>query len=825
MEIIIHRGTHQIGGCVTEIKSNAGTRIIIDVGAELPSASRKKNIKIEGLFKEETTDTAKAKKSDSKKAVKDCSAVFISHYHGDHIGEYTRVKDDIPIFMGKAAKEIFLVWQNKLFDLYEKNTQSKLSEKTPVKQKDINRIDGFEVFEKCDDNPEKYKPIEKSGITVTPIRTDHSAYDSYMFLVEADGQSVLHTGDFRTHGLTGNEVLENIKTALGSNKLEKISALICEGTLLSRYNIVSDNEDDNDAAADTEDKVYFKAKELMSRKENKNVFILCSAINIDAISTFYRAALDSKKTFVVLEEDFQLAILKKVKEFRENETKHNKESREKYSFDENKINIYINPDKSHMDLVNETGENGFCMMVRANPLSEQIITKFKDKEFLLIYSLWDGYLKDEFSIIEAYEQYSAFVEKIKDSKGTGSIGFKKLHTSGHATRKAIRDVIGATKPSVIIPIHGTNPEAFNEFIDSEDKNCKVVILHDKETYNIETGEIDAFDIGINRSGEKTEEWIKRIRYVKHAYEIWNLEESFGVKKYAEIKKRFHLRPFSTGIMIICTIPSFKYSMTGIKTTPNGDFKLKDSLDDIVKLMEENDISSANANIDDIKKYLHRINAKPDWIGRDGRGEEEEKGEDEEKDDRIKKKVPESVLQSNFINMLVNDNESKNVSDRENFEEKIKNKGLQRGISQLEELEGPLKFVASELVIHKGRSKKDIVDIVAYSKSNETLFILELKVLEKKENDLVPYGGWDGLKEQLKKYIRKYSRNGIRYEKMCEYLEHYPNYPIQKGKIKNVIFLAVIAKNEKDIGNMCELEVMTIEDIIDECKNSGDTSRE
>ena len=34
MEVIIHRGTHQIGGCSTEIRTKS-TRIFIDFGAEL----------------------------------------------------------------------------------------------------------------------------------------------------------------------------------------------------------------------------------------------------------------------------------------------------------------------------------------------------------------------------------------------------------------------------------------------------------------------------------------------------------------------------------------------------------------------------------------------------------------------------------------------------------------------------------------------------------------------------------------------------------------------------------------------------------------------
>jgi len=36
MEVIVHRGTRQIGGSVTEVRT-ASTRILIDFGADLPS--------------------------------------------------------------------------------------------------------------------------------------------------------------------------------------------------------------------------------------------------------------------------------------------------------------------------------------------------------------------------------------------------------------------------------------------------------------------------------------------------------------------------------------------------------------------------------------------------------------------------------------------------------------------------------------------------------------------------------------------------------------------------------------------------------------------
>ena len=36
MKITIHRGLNQIGGCITEIQSLSGTKILIDLGHNLP---------------------------------------------------------------------------------------------------------------------------------------------------------------------------------------------------------------------------------------------------------------------------------------------------------------------------------------------------------------------------------------------------------------------------------------------------------------------------------------------------------------------------------------------------------------------------------------------------------------------------------------------------------------------------------------------------------------------------------------------------------------------------------------------------------------------
>ena len=47
------------------------------------------------------------------------------------------------------------------------------------------------------------EPVEIGPFRVTPYLVDHSAFDAYSLLVEADGKRVFYSGDFRGHGRKG----------------------------------------------------------------------------------------------------------------------------------------------------------------------------------------------------------------------------------------------------------------------------------------------------------------------------------------------------------------------------------------------------------------------------------------------------------------------------------------------------------------------------------------------------------------------------------------------------------------------------------------------
>jgi len=384
MKIKIHRGSHQIGGSITEIKTESA-RIIIDIGSELPSADTKKvaNFEIEGV-------TA---------GVPDCDGVFITHYHGDHVGEFEKVLPEVPIYMGEVAKKIYLTLQRK------------------IKRGKPDIVEMFKTFEAG-------KPIIIKDIKITPYMIDHSAFDAYMLLIEAEVKRILHTGDFRMHGARGRKM-----PAVFEKYAKNIDVLIIEGTMLSR----------SGEKVMTEHELGRKAKELI--QDNKSVFVFCSSTNIDSIAQFYSATIQSKKPFIVID-DYQQEILKIV-------TNNSRSSL--YDFSKQKIYAYSTRNKKLHEYMKD---RGFCMLIRAGKISEKVVKEFPNS--LLIYSMWEGYLN---------KNHTAFNESISNIVGTAKeVGskYQYLHTSGHATVDDIKKVCEITNAKMIIPIHTEAPEVFTK---------------------------------------------------------------------------------------------------------------------------------------------------------------------------------------------------------------------------------------------------------------------------------------------------------------------------------------------------------------------------
>lgn len=341
MEVIIHKGTNQIGGCITEIRTNK-TRIIIDFGEDLPS-EEETNIKpliIKGL-------------NDNKESL--YNAVFITHSHGDHIGKINEINKDIDVYVEEYTKLIH-------------NLTCEFTRKETITRPTKNIKFGETI-------------IINNDIKVTPYIVDHSSYNSCMYLIEADNKKVVHTGDYRNHGKKGIVFEDNIK------KIGKIDALITEGTTLSR-------EVDK---YETEDSLYKKAIDIFNSYDD--ILILQSSTNIDRLVSFYKAALKTNKNFV--EDLFSATIASNISKTIPSPISNHpnvsvwipyKYRNKPQDFKEK----YTKPMEQYRN--NSVFHKNVCMMVKQSMLEDIKFLKdekHKFKNACLIYSMWEGYLDDE----------------------------------------------------------------------------------------------------------------------------------------------------------------------------------------------------------------------------------------------------------------------------------------------------------------------------------------------------------------------------------------------------------------------------------------------
>ena len=395
MKIHIHRGQNQIGGSIIEISSDT-TRIFFDIGTELDSDDNDKQIpQIDGLFVGE----------------KNCDAVFVTHYHADHIGLVSNILDDIPVYMGEKGYEI-------------------LSTSCRLRNKSV----GF-MAEFIEDR----KKVSVGDISITPILCDHSAYDSYMYFVECDGRSVLYTGDFRSSGrLDFQELLDVLPAA---------DAVICEGTTLSR--------DDTAKKHATETELCDIAVSAMA-KHSGPCFVILSATNIDRLITMAEIA---KRTGRLLCMDLYTAMVAKASGVESIDPEKNSH-----------IRVFILDKSNHATLISnfynskigyrDIAKAEFILCVRSSMRGyiRKIHNLRSFENGIFFYGLWSGYT----------EQYG--MKALLDEVQRYGLYIHTLHTSGHADAESISKVIEKASPKKILPVHTENAEWFDRYSNS----CMVI---------------------------------------------------------------------------------------------------------------------------------------------------------------------------------------------------------------------------------------------------------------------------------------------------------------------------------------------------------------
>ena len=400
---------NQIGGCITVI-STKKTKIVIDYGENLPGAEKEDIIKFD--WEKEKVD-----------------AVFFTHYHGDHIGRFMEIPDDVDLYMGKVTYYVML------------NIRKAIEDEAAVDKLIKRRDAGTIIFVKED------RPVcINDDIRVTGYSVDHSAFDAYMYLIEADGTNILHTGDFRDHGHRGhviknredcNVILKVIEHYVKKNG-RKVDILIIEGTMMGeRAKEKRFSEKDLMAWA----KDYFK--------DHRHIFLKISSTNVDSLASFYQAAKVNDIPMYV-----NSYILKQFQVYRDSGRDHGTHI---YDFEgARQIPFLPNWDGADDTIarqkLDEMRRNGFVAVVSEKDYYERIMDELSDTKPKFIYSMWDGYRDPtkaayDKKLDEFCKKYNAFPK----------------HTSGHAYPELIEAVIKEVAPTQRIwPIHTENADEFKK---------------------------------------------------------------------------------------------------------------------------------------------------------------------------------------------------------------------------------------------------------------------------------------------------------------------------------------------------------------------------
>ena len=411
MKILIHRGANQIGGCITEIQSAAGTRILVDLGHNLPGKSEK-----EDKFDDPANLSA---------LIDGISGIIYTHNHGDHLGFFHQIPEAIPQYIGQMSRDVVLNILDESLNKADRSNRKSLIEE--IKNK-ASRLKAFRTYISGQE-------FAVGDIKITPYFVSHSAADSHLLLIECDGKRVVHTGDLREHGFLGKGLEKILR-----KYLTDVDVLITEGTMLSRGNehIKSERE------------IQSMMEDLMT--QYKNVFVLCSSTNFDRLAGLHKANARFKgRPFVC-------------------DVYQNRQFKTLTSYSGKHSDLYVIDDAVEMSLrkVNlhkKMIDKGFTMVVRDNPTFRKWIGYLKlllnPAETVLVYSQYKGYLNDQPKLQEFVKMFECNVDYV--------------HTSGHATRKTLAKICTIVNPkSAIVPIHKASDADLRTLDISDELKNKVV---------------------------------------------------------------------------------------------------------------------------------------------------------------------------------------------------------------------------------------------------------------------------------------------------------------------------------------------------------------
>lgn len=430
MRLTIYRGTKEIGGSCAVV-STASTRIVLDVGLPLVKPNREPFDPkvIHGRTAEELIAEGIIPNVPGLFTNEDSpQAILLSHSHLDHAGLLHLTNSEIPIYATSGTSKMMLA--GAVFS----------------RQKELDRSRYREA--------QSRRPFRVGDFTVTPFAVDHSSFGSVAYLLEAQGQTLLYSGDIRKHGRKPG-MARDLVAAIGPRN---IHALLMEGTHFGSRRGKRLTE-------------FELEREIVGHIQSASGVVLAcfSPIDVDRLVTYYRASQRTGRIFVV---DAYAAFVMHLVASEASIPRPTREAGVRVYFNrafENRqltsVQERFQPDRISLEQI--LAEPTKYLMVFRPSMAELDFNTTLPTNSRCIYSYWKGYLEKP--------DWVQLQDRLKQVGGD----FIAAHASGHIYVDDLVEFVRSINPRQVIPMHTFEPTAVQQHFDN------VRLLDDGESYTIE----------------------------------------------------------------------------------------------------------------------------------------------------------------------------------------------------------------------------------------------------------------------------------------------------------------------------------------------------